>query len=379
MKSKNPKILTFVTRFLGQKVAGLESQIFNEFILLSKFLAFTIITEQATQEKFENISIKQIPQISVPKLRGFLNIFQHLYFTFKLRNEYDLVYVRTFSLPELISGVFAKKFLKKPLLLLVPGSWILVGKSVKVRILRFIFRMALRNADSIVFYSKLIIPEISNLVGKFDERKVVIIRNAVDTKKFLPDQGHTSKNLLYVGRIHPLKHIEDIISALPIVTKEFSEVKLNIVGSISNEEYFEQLQKLVAKLNCKEKVNFLGPIPHEEIYEHFFNCKIFIFMGENEGIPRAILEAMSCGKPVIAPPNSGIPDVISDRVNGFLVENNYPKKLAEKIIFLLSNEGIQQKIGVEARRTIEEEFTWDIFTKDLVKTLYNTFEGYHTV
>jgi glycosyltransferase involved in cell wall biosynthesis len=90
-------------------------------------------------------------------------------------------------------------------------------------------------------------------------------------------------------------------------------------------------------------------------------------MGRNEGIPRSILEAMACGKPVIAAPNSGIPDVIEDGINGFLVNNNQPNLLAEKIVTLLNDEKYRENIGKSARKTIEEKFSWESFVEQITK------------
>ena len=363
--AKNTRILTFVSRFMGHSVAGLESQIFEEYSKISNIHPLIIITEEATSSK-DNVTLIQIPKISIPKIRGINKILQYVFATIKLRKKYDLVYVRTFSIPELVSSYFSKKFLKKPLILLVPGSWILINNRIQTKILRYFFKKNLHLADKIIFYSRLMIPEIKSIIGNFDESRSIIIHNAVDPQKFFPNQSLTKQNkILYVGRIHPLKNIHDIVNAIPLVKKKIPDIQLELIGFIESENYLNLLKQKISTLNCQNNIQFLGPIPHNNIQKYYNDCSIFVLMGQNEGMPRSILEAMSSGKAVISAPNSGIPDLIKNNINGILVENNNPEKLSENIIKLLTDVELRKKIGFEARKTIEENFTWDLFINNI--------------
>ena len=361
-------MLTYVSRFLGDIVPGLESQIYEEYIRFSKQICLIVITEEISPDQhYKNLSHVKVPRISVPKIRGLFKILSYVLATMRYKNKYDLVYVRTFSPPELIAGIIAKKILKKPLILLIPGSWMFIDNSLKTRIFKSIYHRAIISASTIIIYSNLITPEIENLLGKIDQSKIVIIKNAVDTVRFKPSSSHNNNTILYVGRINPLKRIEDIITAMPTIIKSNPDVKINIVGLIESKNYLQNLKNLALKLNCEKSINFLGPIPHDKIISYYTDSQVFVFMGRNEGIPRSILEAMACGKPVIAAPNSGIPDVIEDGINGFLVNNNQPNLLAEKIITLLNDKKYRENIGQSARKTIEEKFTWELFIEQIMK------------
>ena len=363
MKNKI-RILTFVTRFMGDNIAGLESQIFEEFSKIAKIYPLIVIAEEAIPK--DDITIIQTNKISFPKIRGFNKILQYLFATIKSRKNFDLVYVRTFAISELISSYFAKKFLKKSLVILVPGSWIFINNKIQTKILRYFFKKNLILADKIIFYSQLMIPEIKLIVGNFDESKNVIIRNAVDHQKFTPSTSLYKKNkILYVGRIHTLKNIHDIINAIPLVKKKIPDVQLELVGLVESKEYLNSLNDQIEKLDCKNNVKFLGPIPHNKIQKYYDECSIFVLMGQNEGIPRSILEAMSSGKAVISAPNSGIPDVIKNNLNGILVENGNSEKLSDNIIKLLTDLEFRTKIQIAARKTIEDDFTWGLFINKL--------------
>ncbi len=365
-----PRILTYVSKFRGN-ISGLESQIYQEYVRLSENNQIIIICEEHDQQKFENIQIVCIKKLSIPKIRGIYKIFSYLFFTFQNRKNYDILYVRTFSLPELISCCIAKFFLKKSLVFLIPGSWILVGNNFKAIIHRYFFKKIVDASDTLILYSKLMLNDFTSMKKNFDYSKIFTIKNAVDHNNFIPRDEPNSNTILYIGRIHPLKNIDEIIHALSLIKKKYTDIKLIIVGSIDSKLYFEELKSLINYLDCKNNVEFLGPIPHNHIFEIYKKSKIFVLMGENEGIPRSILEAMSCGIPVIAASNSGIPDVIINRVNGILVENNNPKILSEKISELLSNSDLRNKIGIEARKTIIEKHNWKDFINNLNQIFTN--------
>jgi glycosyltransferase involved in cell wall biosynthesis len=365
-----PRVVTFVSQFTGTKVAGLESQFFREFIKLSKFVKLIVISEKAT-EKVPNIEILKSIYVPIPKLRGFIKICSYVYLVFLKRNSYDLIYLRTFSPPELFAAIFAKKFLKKSIVTLIPGSWMLIGGGQRKRLHRHIYKKTLNISDRLVFYSDLIKFDTEKIVGKIKNSNDVIIRNPVDTDFFKPMDTRKSNNtIIFVGRIHPLKHIEDIIEAINIV-KKTNDVNLQIVGPSYSDDYFQKLQIKIKELECQNIVHFIGPIPNDKIITYYHSSSIFVLLGVGEGMPKSILEAMSCEIPVISVPNAGIPDVIDDGINGFLVPNNSPEIIAKKIIFLLDNPLILFEMGKTARKKIKNEFTWDIFIKKL-SDLFNS-------
>ena len=364
-KMQKLKILTFVTNFYYHGIAGLESQIYEEYVRLSEHNFMSVITENSDLNSNNNLKIIKVSKISIPKFRGIFKILQYINSTFRNRKNFDIVYVRTFSPPELLSAIFAKNFLKKKVVFLIPGTWIFIGENFKKKIQRKIFQILTRDSDMLVLYSKLIMPEITSLIGPLDDSKITIIKNAVDSIKFSPMNLTEENSILYVGRIHPLKQIDDIIHAIGLVNKVIPNVKLNIVGKIQSNEYFTFLNDLILKLDCKKNINFIGPIPNEKIVDFYHHAQIFILMGKNEGIPRSILEAMSCEKAVIAASNSGIPDVIQHNENGILVDDNNYEKLAKEIISLLQNDQKRKKLGTNARSTIINNFNWNIFVKKM--------------
>ena len=146
-----PRVLTFVTQFTGTEVAGLEAQLFREFTKLSKLTNLIVITEKSSKN-IKNIQILKSISIPIPKLRALIKIISYLYFTLIKQNSYDLVYVRTFSPPELLAAIFAKKFLKKPVVALIPGTWMLIGNGMKKKLYRYLYWKTLNISDRLVSF-----------------------------------------------------------------------------------------------------------------------------------------------------------------------------------------------------------------------------------
>ena len=365
------RVITFVSQFTGTKVPGLESQFFREFNKLSKVVNLLVITEKTTKN-ISNIRILKSRSIQIPKIRGFVKICYYVYFILSKKNAYDLIYLRTFSPPELIAVLFAKFFLKKPVVTLIPGSWMLIGNGQKKKFHRCLYLKILNISDRLVFYSNLIKADTEKVLGEIKNNNDVIIRNPVDADFFKPiSNKKINNNILFVGRIHHLKNIEDIIDAISIVKKTIKNINLQIVGQAESNNYLKKLKLKIQNLQCEDNVTFIGPIPNEKIIDFYNSSSIFVLLGVGEGMPKSILEAMACGLPIISTPNAGIPDVIDDDVNGFLIPNNSPNEIAKKIIFLLNDPNMCHKMGISGREKIKNEFTWDIFVKKL-SSLFNS-------
>ncbi len=113
-------------------------------------------------------------------------------------------------------------------------------------------------------------------------------------------------------------------------------------------------------------VYFWGNIPNAGSYNEY--ADLFFLASDYEGLPIVIIEALACGKPVVASAVGGIPELLNGK-NGFAV-NNDSQEMANKINFILSNENLRQEMGCEARLTYLRNFTVDKMVSNYEK-LYN--------
>jgi len=99
------------------------------------------------------------------------------------------------------------------------------------------------------------------------------------------------------------------------------------------------------QLGLKKYVQFVGRVPQVQVRPFMQQADVFVLPSLSEGFPNVILEAMTCGLPIVATRVGGIPDVIKNGVHGYLVEAKRPDEIAEKILILLQNDQLRNEIS----------------------------------
>jgi len=175
---------------------------------------------------------------------------------------------------------------------------------------------------------------------KVQKSKIRVIPNWIDTKNFKPNiKNKEKKGILYVGRLEKEKNPELLLRSLININE-----KVTMIGTGSLKERLISISK-TNSINLE----ILDPIPNIQLVDFYQKCKIFVQPSFYEGNPKTILEAMSCGCPVIAKNVIGIREIINNK-NGLLVENEYD--LRNAIEFLLNKECKRKELGENARRHI---------------------------
>lgn len=202
-----------------------------------------------------------------------------------------------------------------------------------------------------------------------------LIYNCVNEKKFFPEKKEKKlveefnlENkfvLMSAGRIEEWKGLQFIVKALNLIKEKNPDVVLLIVGDGS---YTKELIQLIQGLGVEEKVKFAGRFPNEKIRSLINCCDVFLQPSIGwEAFSNSILEAMACGKPVIASNIGGNPEIIENGFDGFLVPAGDERALAGKIIELKKNNRKRVLFGVRARNKIKNNFTWGIQVKKILQ------------
>ena len=212
---------------------------------------------------------------------------------------------------------------------------------------------------------------------KVKENKIRVIHNGVDVKKFQPahDKRKAKEALgfnpddiaiLSVGRLYARKGLFTLIESMPLVNRKFKNAKFIIAGKgLSNE--MKKLVSYAAKLGVKDSIVFTGYFPDKALPRLYQAADIFAFSTFYENLPFAVLEALSTGLPVVTTKVGGIPEMIEDGKNGFLVEPFNSKELADRILYYLEHPGVASEMALLARKTIENQFDWRLIVKKVVK------------
>ena len=168
--------------------------------------------------------------------------------------------------------------------------------------------------------------------------------------------------ILYVGRLIEWKGVDTLVRAMVQVLQEKPLAILTIVGS---GEERDSLEKLGYGLGIADHVEFLGQVNDDRLSDLYSTASIHVLPSRAsrgivmEGLGVVLLEAMSYGVPVIGSNIGGIPDIIEDGKNGFLFPSNDEKKLAEKIIIVLSDSMLAGQFRQKGYETVRTRFSWN--------------------
>ena len=183
-------------------------------------------------------------------------------------------------------------------------------------------------------------------------RNVLVVYNPV----FLPELSNDVKiehSILYLGFIDKQKGIYDLLLAMKKVFSQYPDIKL-LAGGTGE---VEKVKVLVDELGLNNNVKFLGWIEGDEKGGYLSQAQLFILVSYYEGLPMSLLEAMSYELPVITTPVGGIPEVVDDGLEGFIVQPGDVEAIAEALTKLLSSTELRKRMGKAGRKRIESGYT----------------------
>jgi len=194
---------------------------------------------------------------------------------------------------------------------------------------------------------------LAHRIGK--EGQFTLIYNGIDLEKFRqPADDHQMRSELgldpdcklvgMIGRLDEQKNPLDFIRAAALVAKSYSEAQFLVVGDGSLRP---ECERLIKELHLKEKVFLLGY--RNDVAKILSILTITAMSSLWEGLPLAFLEAMSAGKPIVANDVDGAREVVIDGETGFLVPPHQPSKMAERILYLLNNETLYNRMRYVAQ------------------------------
>jgi glycosyltransferase involved in cell wall biosynthesis len=236
---------------------------------------------------------------------------------------------------------------------------------------------ALQNASAVTTNAS----ELAKKAKAFIDREVFLIPNGIDTGCFKPmerneglaealglEAGKRKEErsgewkvesgcpvIGFVGELREKKGLATLLSAYAQICKK-GDVSLLIVGEVRDGED-KKLFDEFRVTNPQLPIIVTGQIPHKDLPAYYSLMDVFAHPSLRDGMPNAILEAMACGKTVIATPVGGVKDVIVDEVNGLLVNVNDAEGLAEKVAEALSQPEKRESIGRAARDAVLHRFT----------------------
>ncbi|KKS44887.1 hypothetical protein A2567_01875 [Candidatus Azambacteria bacterium RIFOXYD1_FULL_42_11] len=307
--------------------------------------------------KENNIRIYLIPRLGYP---GF--VFFSVILGFYLNLKYK---INVFDASEIAGGGTAVAVLKfftgKPTVIEVQGEVFRKpgnGQNLKSRLLKWIGCFAMKHAARIRVISRAIFNQVRE--QGIPESKIRLVSLRVDLYLFNPNLWKSDFytfgdkmgiTIGYIGRLIDGKGLEDLFEAI-------SKLKFQIL-IFGNGPLEAKLKKMAEDLNIADKVEWRGFMPYSKVSEALAQIDIFVYPSWHEGFGRSIMEAMAMEKPVVATNVGGIPDLVKDGENGFLVEPHKPEELAKKIKILTEDKELREKFGKAGRKWVAKNFEWN--------------------
>ncbi len=213
-----------------------------------------------------------------------------------------------------------------------------------------------------------------NFMLKIDpscDDKVFVVHCGLNLQKFLPPTQAPHNEvftLLSVGRLVWEKAYHYLIETCRILRDEGVKFRCLLVG---DGELREELESLIEKYDLGSHIELLGSVFQEKIQDYYQQADAFILTSVSEGLPVVLMEAMAKELPVIASDITGIPELLDDGVNGYLIPAKQPQAYADAVKKMIENPQQRVAMGQKGREKVLAEF-------DIEKNTQQLHDIYHS-
>ncbi len=226
--------------------------------------------------------------------------------------------------------------------------------------MRWLERQSARNADCLTCPSR----NLSEKVTRFFNlsKPVEVIENPIDSALFRPEDpvSENTIRVLFVGRLEPRKGADILIEAIPHVMREISDIHFCFIGSdcpsSNSPSTRSELKHYLESNGALGHVAFQDPVPLVDLPKWYNSAHIVVVPSRYDNSPYACLEAMSCGKAVVASMAGGAREYLDHGKAGILCPSEDPKSLADAIVRLAKDRGLRIDFGNRARQRVVERY-----------------------
>jgi glycosyltransferase involved in cell wall biosynthesis len=193
-----------------------------------------------------------------------------------------------------------------------------------------------------------------NCATLFKPRDVYVVRNGLDLGYFRARPFPHSVTLLAVGNLYPRKRWDRLIKVISVLSTRRIRTQVRHVG---DGPLRRELEELARRLDVDDLVRFLGP--RNDIAELLADSTFLVHTAEDEGCPNVVMEAMACGRAVVAMDAGDIPYLVEDGKTGFVVLPGDVTAFAQCVSQLIFDPNLCSRMGLAAREKAEREFGLD--------------------
>lgn len=173
-------------------------------------------------------------------------------------------------------------------------------------------------------------------------------------------------NLLFAGVMTPRKNVDGLLRAFALARQQAPDAQLTIVGPTPDHAYAQKVRQQAATLNLEDAVTFIGHVEHEQLIQEMRRCRGIVLFSREETAPTTLAQAMALGKPIVATRVGGIPEMVIDGENGFLVESEDEHACAHRMAALLASPERCQAMGMQGHTIARQRYEPDAVARQTV-------------
>ncbi len=299
--------------------------------------------------------------------------FSQLFSLFKRWDSYDIVHAHSHLFFSTVLCTLVRMFRSAPLVVTNHG---LVSQTAPGWLQRLylptVGKWVFKTADAVICYTRAERDQVVDLGVSPD--KIHVIHNGIDTSVFVPSESSSpKKQILWIGRFTPGKGVDYLLKGFEAFSRKFPDYTLVAVGRGPLRDDFI---RMVREMDLEDRVFLRDFTPNRELPGLYQDSSLFVLPSLEEGVPRTILEAMACGRPVVCTALPQLVDIVSGC--GMLVPTGDAGAVADALSALVSDPALARNLGQSAREKVVSQYAWDdtvARTLDLYASLLNPASG----
>lgn len=326
----------------------------------------------------DNFTVRLIREEDIPRYMNRNVILRNIWFLgLFMRFNGDIIFQESYIKSSLLVGNLLTKVLSRKRILALSQSLYCEPNISKLRkfVTKIIKIIYFKSVDLIIANSEFAKEEIIELGIYQNKIKVIspsfvqhyLCRDNLDDKVNEIEDVNVRPILLCVANLKPLKGQEYLIKAVEKISHIDFDVLL--VGMVQDKEYFERICQVSKTTYVSDRIHFLGHCKGDELRSLYSNATVFVLPSLYESYGMVLHEAMAFGLPIIASNVGGIPEIITEGVNGILVPPGNPEALSKAIIKLLEDPEIRKRMEVNNLQKVQRFPALDEICQEFVKVL----------
>jgi D-inositol-3-phosphate glycosyltransferase len=239
---------------------------------------------------------------------------------------------------------------------------------------------AIRDSHRIVAATEREKEEIVRYYGAEPE-KIGVVPCGVNTELFKPSDKQTARRrlnlnddkiLLFVGRIDPLKGIEQLLKAVSLL-RNVGGLRLIVIGGDEDSgDAVKRLQDMTRELDLTDRITFRGLVKHHELPLFYNAADVTVVPSYYESFGLVALESLACGTPIVATDVGDMSNIIRQGETGFIIPDNDPPELADKISAILSKSSENLESALNISKSIKR-YRWENIAAAITDEFYKVY------